>query len=234
MSEKATINKFPDLIRAEFVRRAEEFGAALMSDGMKGLDIPREGCMSAALKPIDASMKVAGTAVTVETAGGDNLPINLATYAAGPGFVMVVDGQGYTERAYVGDLVLGAAKAVGFRGIIVDGCIRDRLGAMEVGLPVFATGVIPRGPVKQNPGKVNLPIMCCGVRVRPGDLVVGDADGVVVVPAEFIERVLAKAEEKQAYEIRRRQLIREYGEAVAAGLVPPELAPDRVAEMLGK
>ncbi|WP_423781878.1 RraA family protein, partial [Escherichia coli] len=89
-------------------------------------------------------------------------------------------------RPYFGELIASAAKAVGFRGMVCDGLVRDRDGCSELGLPVFARGFLQRGPVKKNPGKINEPIRCAGIMVNPGDLVVGDCDGVTVVPRELV------------------------------------------------
>ena len=225
---------YPDLLPDHYLQRAERLGAALLCDGMKGLDIPQEGCMSSAIRPLDNRMQVAGTALTVATANGDNFPIHMATYTGRPGFVMVIDGQGYSERAYIGELIIGAAKAIGFKGIIIDGCSRDLLACIELGLPVFSTGLTPRGPVKKDPGKVNVPIVCCGARVNPGDLVVADADGVAVVPRDQIEQVLTNAEEKQQYEIQRKKDISAYEKAFAGGEPLPNLAPQWVVDMLDK
>jgi regulator of RNase E activity RraA len=155
-------------------------------------------------------MKVVGTACTVNTDSGDNFPIHLALYTTKPGYVMVIDGKGHKDHPYFGDLMMSTAKAVGLKGMIVDGCVRDREAAVELGLPIFSKGFIQRGPVKNNPGEVNYPIVCGGVAVNPGDLIVGDADGVTVVPKEKIEEALTKAEKKLAYEIERRASITSY------------------------
>ena len=93
-----------------------------------------------------------------------------------------------------------AAKAIGFNGIVCDGFVRDRLGLEELGMPIFSRGFMQRTPSKKGPGKINTPITCGGVEVHPGDLVLGDADGVTVVPKDLIEAVLEKAEEKLEYE----------------------------------
>jgi regulator of RNase E activity RraA len=141
-----------------------------------------------------------GTAMTVETDNGDNFPIHVATYSAKPGYVMVVDGKNYQERPYFGDLIVHAAKAVGLAGIVIDGYVRDREGVTKLNFPVFSKGLLQRGVIKKNPGMINCPVKCGGIIVKPGDLVVGDSDGVTVVPREIVYEVLEKAEEKAAYE----------------------------------
>ncbi|MDF2523296.1 MAG: proA 4 [Clostridiales bacterium] len=231
MSE-VNIKEFPELISDEIIERTKKLCPTLLCDGMKGLGIPMEGCMDAQIKPVEMSMKVIGTAITVDTDNGDNFPIHLATYAGKPGYVMVIDGKGYKDKAYFGDLIIGAAKAVGLKGMIIDGYSRDREGTIEVGLPVFSKGFMPRGPIKKNPGKINGTIMCGGVQVNPGDLIMGDADGVAVVQRDRIEEVLAAAEEKLAYEVKRVKTIKAYEDALAKGSELPQLAPQWVLDLL--
>lgn len=228
------IKEFPELLSNDIIERAKKLCPTLLCDGMKGLGIPMDGCMDSGIKPVDISMKVLGTAITVETDNGDNFPIHLATYGGKPGYVMVIDGKGYKERAYFGDLIVGAANAVGIKGMIVDGYSRDREGTIEIGLPVFSKGFMPSGPIKKNPGKINDTIMCGGVQVNPGDLIMGDADGVAVVPRDRIEEVLAAAEEKLAYEVKRVKTIKAYEDALATGSELPQLAPQWVLDLLEK
>lgn len=223
----------PPLIGEEVIQRAKQFSSAELCDGMKDLNISRDGAMDASLMPIDPSLHMVGTASTVETSDGDNFPIHVALYQSKPGYVLIIDGKNYTERPYMGDLMGATAKAVGLSGVVVDGCVRDRVGLKEIELPIYAKGFIQRGPSKQGPGKINVPIMCAGVLVYPGDLVVGDYDGVTVVPQEHIEAVLLAAEKKKAYEKNRRAVIAEYAKSRALGKELPQLAPDWVLEMLG-
>ena len=118
--------------------------------------------------------------------------------------------------------------------MVIDGYTRDRDGNVELDFPVYSRGFMPRGPIKKNEGNINTPIMCAGVKVCPGDLVIGDSDGVCVIPREYIEIVLEQAEKKLAYEANREKTIKEYREARAKGLPLPELAPAWVLDMLGK
>lgn len=147
------INEFPELIPEPIIERASKLSAALLSDGMKGLDISRSGCMEAGIMPVDISMRVVGTAITVDTSDGDNFPIHVATYASKPGYVMVIDGKGYEGSAYFGDLIMGAANAVGLKGMIVDGYVRDRQGCLEVGMPVFFKGIYAKRTKERKDGR---------------------------------------------------------------------------------
>lgn len=223
------------LLPKEVVERAEKLGVALLLDGAKKakIEIPNGGCMDAEVMPVDQSMHVAGTALTVETSDGDNFPIHVASYSFdAEGYVMVIDGKGYNKRAYFGDLIMGACQAVGFKGMVIDGYTRDREGNIKLGFPVYSKGFMPCGPIKKNEGNINTPIMCAGVKVEPGDLVVGDADGICVIPKQYIDVVLQEAETKAAYEQNRRKTIEAYREAKKNGTELPVLAPQWVLDMM--
>ncbi|MGE4585357.1 MAG: RraA family protein [Sphaerochaeta sp.] len=230
MSEQ--YRELPPLVDEALVARAMRFGTAELCDGMTSLGILPDGCMDAAIMPIDEGLKMVGTASTVETADGDNFPIHVAIYQNRPGYVLVIDGKGCMDRAYLGDLMAGAAKAIGLNGIVVDGCVRDKVGLKELGLPIYARGFMQRSPSKKGPGTINSPILCAGVRVNPGDLVVGDHDGVTVIPRDSIEAVLDAAEKKTEYEQKRRMAIAEYERCRLCGEPLPNLAPAWVLAML--
>lgn len=232
MSE--TYRKLPPLVDEALVQRAMHFGTAELCDGMTSLGMDPDGCMVAEIMPIDEASKMVGTASTVQTEGGDNFPIHVAIYQSKPGYVLVIDGKSCMDRAYLGDLMGGAAKAIGIQGLVVDGCVRDKIGLKELGLPVFSRGIMQRSPLKKGPGSINTPIVCGGVTVNPGDLVVGDHDGVVVIPRDAIEAVLDAARKKAAYEQKRRLAIAEYARCREAGEPLPNLAPGWVTEMLGR
>lgn len=224
----------PPLIEELYIQKAKQFGSANLCDGMKGLGIFRDGCMEASLSPINDKLTMVGTACTVETQDGDNFPIHVAIYQGKPGYVLVVDGKGYDEKAYMGDLMGASAKAIGFEGVVIDGCVRDKLGLIDMQFPVFSKGLMPRGPGKKGPGAINTTITCGGIIVNPGDLVVGDCDGVAVVPRNRIEEVLQAAEKKVLYEIDRRRSIADYEECKKGQKELPDLAPSWVTEMLNK
>ena len=225
-------NDFPELLDDYIVQCASKFGSAELADGMQGLGYPNDGCLDASILPIDVNSRMVGTAATVETQDGDNFPIHVAIYQSKPGYVLIIDGKACADRAYLGDLIGGAANAVGLEGIVVDGLVRDREGLRDIGIPVYSRGYQQRGPTKIGPGKINTSIECAGVAVQPGDLVVGDADGVTVVPREHIAEVLEKAEIKKKYEEKRREALAEYCRCKKEGLPLPELAPKWVLDML--
>ena len=229
------INPCAPLLSKEIIDRAKALNVPLILDGLKSakIDILNGGCMDMHINPVARGMTVVGTALTVESSDGDNFPIHVASYIFdAEGYVMVIDGKGCEERAYLGDLIMGACQAVGYEGIVIDGCTRDRDGNIELNFPVYSRGFMPRGPIKKNEGNINTPIMCGGVKVNPGDLVVGDSDGVCVIPVEYIDVVLTEAEKKLAYENDRNQTIAAYRKAKAEGTPLPQLAPQWVLDMM--
>ena len=164
------------------------------------------GIMDPELQPLDHRMKFAGVAVTVQCAAGDQLPIHKAMAIAKPGSVLVITGNAAAKCAMIGDLFATMCKAKGIRGMVLDGCCRDKASLIEMGFPVFCKGLDLHKPVSKDPGAVNVPVGCGGVEVAPGDLVVGDADGVVVIKQEEAEEVLQKAiQYDQMQENRRKQ-----------------------------
>ena len=145
------------------------------------------------LRPMHREGKLAGPAYTVKTTPGDNLLVHKALDTARPGDVIVVDAGGFGDHAIIGELMMSRAKQRGVAGIVIWGAIRD---SAEIGAgtyPVYACAVTHRGPYKNGPGEINVPVMMGGMPVNPGDIIVGDADGLVAIPQEMAERVLASA-----------------------------------------
>jgi RraA family protein len=133
-----------------------------------------------------------GPAVTVRVRPGDNLMIHKALMMVRPGDVLVIDGGGDLTQALVGGLMRTTCIAKKLAGLVVDGALRDVLEWREDGMPVFARGNTHRGPTKDGPGEINVPVSCGGMAVMPGDLIVGDADGVIAVPAAEAADVLQR------------------------------------------
>lgn len=197
------INRHIQRIAAEEVRRAAEFQAAILAD-VAG----RRGTLHGRVRPLAAHMKVAGPAVTVEVRPGDNLAIHAALAIAQPGDVIVVDGKGDISCALIGEIMSTQAAASGIAGIIIDGAVRDADALTAGNFPVFAAGLNPCGPTKSIAGRVNAPISVAGTAVSPGDLIVGDADGVVVLPRDEVVQLLELAARKLDTETRRIAAIR--------------------------
>jgi 4-hydroxy-4-methyl-2-oxoglutarate aldolase len=155
----------------------------------------RSGALPPAIKPVDPGFRVAGPAYPVSSPPGDNFWIHHAVARAQPGAVLVVDVHGAGDFGYWGEILSHAAAARGIGGLVIDGGVRDAGRLREVGFPVFATGLCLTGTAKdpRGAGTLGTPVVLGSVAVRTGDLVVGDADGVVVVPAGDVDRVVAAA-----------------------------------------
>jgi RraA family protein len=145
------------------------------------------------LRPMYKGGTLAGPAFTVKTAPGDNLLVHKALDVAQPGDVIVVDAGGFADHAIIGELMAARARQRGIAGLVIWGAIRDSAELGAGSYPVFACAVTHRGPYKNGPGEINVPITMGGMPVSPGDIIVGDADGLVAVPQEQAERVLASA-----------------------------------------
>ncbi|MDB5894261.1 MAG: methyltransferase [Rhodoferax sp.] len=190
-------NNVPDIIRdfarvpADIVRQAAEFQPAILAD-VAG----RRGAMHGRIKPLHPRMKLAGTAITVEVRAGDNLMIHAAIALAKPGDVLVIDGKGDQTSALMGTIMMTACRQLGIAGVVLDGAARDSLEIDEMDYPVFSVGTNPNGPTKNVGGRIGHPVCVGGVTVYPGDFVIGDADGVVVVERGKIEALLPLASKK--------------------------------------
>ena len=136
---------------------------------------------------------MAGTAVTVRTRGGDNLAIHRAFDFCRPGDVLVIDGGGELTQALMGDIMASYAESLGVQGLVIDGAIRDVGTLRQREFPVYARGVTHRGPYKNGPGEINVPVTVGRMVVNPGDIVVGDQDGLLAIPQDDAEHVIEKA-----------------------------------------
>jgi 4-hydroxy-4-methyl-2-oxoglutarate aldolase len=144
--------------------------------------IGQSGAMSSLVKPIASGMKACGPALTVDCPVGDNLTIHAAIAQARAGDLLVVDFKGFLEAGPFGEIMAHACRQKGIVGLVIDGCVRDSVEIQTMNFPLFARGLCIRGTSKLRLGSVGRPITCAGVSVSPGDIVLGDDDGVVVVP----------------------------------------------------
>jgi len=201
MSQAAAL---PDVIRnvervdPAVAKEAGTYASSILAD-VAG----RRGALSGRLAPLAPSMRVAGPAITVEVRPGDNLMIHVALAIAQPGDVILVDGKGDLSSALMGEIMCQQAAALGIAGVVIDGAVRDSEAIRELGFPMYAAGLNPNGPTKSVAGRVNHPISIGGVTVHPGDLVVGDADGITVIERAKSAAMLPLAAEKLAAETRR-------------------------------
>jgi len=187
--------------------RKEPFAAGI--EALRGLpssvisDVMGRLVGSTGLRPVNRSpVSVCGNAVTVRVRAGDNLLIHKALTLLKPGDVLLVDGEGDVSRALVGEIMMTSARVAGAVGFVIDGAIRDVEAFEQHRFPCWARGVNLRGPYKDGPGTINLPINVGGMRVNPGDIIVGDADGLVAVtPGEALDiaqKAKAKVNDEQA------------------------------------
>lgn len=162
------------------------------------------GALPSAIKPVHPSFRICGAAVTVQSPPADNLWLHRAIVAAQPGDVLVVHVGGHYEAGYWGEVMSQAARARGLAGLVIDGCVRDGAILERFGFPVFARGLCIRGTGKDFDarGWINAPTLFGDVTVQPGDLIVGDTDGVVAIPRARIDEVLAKARQREEDEAR--------------------------------
>jgi RraA family protein len=192
------INKQFERVSSELVTQAAGYQAAILAD-VAG----RRGAMHGRIQALRPRMQVAGPAFTVEVRPGDNLMIHAAMSLAKPGDVLVIDGKGDQTSALMGTIMMTACKQLGIAGVIIDGAVRDSLEIDEMDFPVFSVGTNPNGPTKNIGGRIGHPVSCGGVTVNPGDFVLADADGVVVVEREKLASLLPLAHKKVEDEAKR-------------------------------
>jgi RraA family protein len=161
------------------------------------------------LRPLHAGGALAGPALTVKTRPGDNLMIHKALDIADAGDVIVVDGGGELTNALIGEMMVAHAQQRGIAGLVLNGAIRDYDSIHAGAFPVFAAGVTHRGPYKDGPGEINVPIAIDGMVIEPGDLIVGDGDGMLCIPFAQTEDIYKAAKAKNDAEVRQIAAIRE-------------------------
>ncbi len=177
-----TVKKTWDRPSADLVDQFRDAPSGNVSDAAG-----RGGSLAPEIKPVTPAFRFCGTALTIDAGRHDNLAFWAALDSVQPGDVMMVATHGHRDCAVIGDLIVSFARNRGAIAVVTDGMIRDVEALEEVGLPVFAAGVRPSGPDKKGPGSVGLPVWVGGQRVEPGDVVVGDRDGVVVVPQGMLK-----------------------------------------------
>lgn len=180
---------------AASIERWRQVPPAVAGDNMN-----REHSMGASIRPLAPGAAMVGHARTVAVMAGDNAAVHAALPLMQPGEILVINARGAGDVAIIGEIIAECAKHQGVAGIVVDGAVRDVASLRSLGIPVYAAGATPRGPHKGFGGEIDAPVACGGVVVAPGDLVLGDDDGVTVVPRAQCDAVLPKAEAQVAKE----------------------------------
>jgi RraA family protein len=201
-----------DRLQAQETRRLGEVPAANVGDALQRMTV-----MDGGIRLVTEHAALLGNALTVDVRSGDNLAVHRALDEARPGDVLVVNGRGDLTRALIGDLIGEIMVNAGVVGAVVDGAVRDVRALSEMGLAVYARAITPAGPFKDGPGAVGVPVAVGGVVVAAGDVLVGDADGVVVVPRrrvrDVVEAVGGIVEKEEAL---RRRILAARGDRVTA------------------
>lgn len=180
----------------ELIQQFSKHDTAKVGDVMA-----RHGVMNYEIKPISPEMRLVGSALTILTRPGDTLFIQKAIDLTQPGDIIVIDAGGYKDVAAIGEILSYFFKLKGAAGIICDGAVRDSQGIIDTGPPTFARSVCIKLSGSAGPGAINTPIQCGGVLVHPGDIILGDRDGVVVIPKADAQRVLKLADKRLEHEL---------------------------------
>ncbi len=179
------------------IKELSNFDAATVHEASGG-----RGALESSIKPIDPKSRLCGPAVTVAGRPGDNLMLHKAIYVAEKGDVLVVSVGGFIEAGPWGEIMTVAARVRGIAGLVIDGSIRDSIAIEELGFPVFTKGLSIKGTTKDSLGYINHPVIIGGVTVHPGDVILGDADGVVVASQKDLSEVLEKCKLREEKEER--------------------------------
>ena len=186
----------------EQITQLRELGSATVYEAQCA-----KGALDHGMKPIDPTSRLAGPALTVDARPGDNLVLHYAVLQAKPGDVLVVDAKAFMEAGPWGDVLTVLAMKRGIAGLVVNGCVRDANTIIDLGFPVFCRGLSIKGTGKHQPGRVNVPVVIGDVVIHPGDIIVGDRDGLAVVAKDEVEATIASSIAREEKEEKMRRAI---------------------------
>lgn len=186
------------------IDRLSTFSAATIHEAMG-----KQGALPSGIKPISSTMKLCGRAFTIRSMPGDNLLLHRAIATASKGDVLVADVSGYYDCGYWGEILCVASQARGIAGLVIDGCVRDSSEIEALGFPVFSRGLSIKGTTKHGTGTLSDTITIGSIAISPGDIILGDRDGLVVVPAARVEQTIARCEARVEKEQRTMQALRD-------------------------
>jgi 4-hydroxy-4-methyl-2-oxoglutarate aldolase len=190
------------MISSEKIAQLRDLGTATVYEAQGA-----KGALDSGMKPIDPTVRLAGPALTVDARPADNLILHHAVLKAKPGDVLVVDAKGFMEAGPWGDVLTLQAMKLGIAGLVISGCVRDANLIIDLGFPVFCRGLSIKGTGKNQPGKVNVPICIGDAVIRPGDIIVGDRDGLVVVAQDEVDMAIANSIAREDKEVQQRKAI---------------------------
>lgn len=179
-------------INQEKVEMIKKYDTTLLADGASS-----RIALSSNIKPIIQGKNIVGPAITLKLTLGDSLLVSKAIDFAQAGDIIVIDAFGTETNAVWGDLKSLIAKQKNIAGVIIDGSIRDVSACRELGVQIYCKNIVCSSSTKNSPGEINVPIVCGGMNVNPGDIIVGDENGVVVLPSDHIDEILENAKKKQ-------------------------------------
>jgi 4-hydroxy-4-methyl-2-oxoglutarate aldolase len=188
-----------------------DLGSATVYEAQGGF-----GALDSGIKPLDPHSRLAAPALTVDMRPGDNLMLHYALLKAQPGDVLVVDVKAFVEAGPWGDVLTAMAQRIGVAGLVINGAVRDAQAIVDAGFPVWCRGLSIKGTAKNQPGRINVPVVFGDVVINPGDIVVADRDGIAIVPAQHVDGVVEAALDRQQKESRMR-------DAIAHGATTAEL-----------
>jgi len=204
MNDLGIVKRNIDRANKAAVEKLSRYGVATIHEAMG-----RVGLMHPYIRPIYAGARMCGTAVTVLLQPGDNWMMHVAAEQIQPGDVVVAACTVDNTDGFFGDLLATSYRARGAKGLVIDGGVRDVMDLTEMQFPVFSRAISARGTVKASLGSVNIPVVCAGATVNPGDVVVADMDGVVIVPARIAHQAADAAEAREANEADKRKQLAE-------------------------